>query len=83
MGRRAAKGSGPVHQHCGFVCMCCAAQVCGALVRWAMDTPNQVEPLAAVSKFSNRLTCDALTYQVRASMCANSNKRDVWTPGMQ
>jgi hypothetical protein len=43
-------------------------QVCGVLVRWAMDTPNQVEPLAAVSKFSNRLTCDALTYQVRVGL---------------
>ncbi len=34
------------------------------LVSWVMSTPNQVEPMAEVSKMRNRLTSDALTYQV-------------------
>jgi hypothetical protein len=38
--------------------------VTAEIVQWVMNTPNQVEPMAEVAKMRNRLTSDALTYQV-------------------
>lgn len=44
-------------------------QVGEEILRWAMSTPNQVAPLSEVIKMHNRLSSDALTYQVRGLVC--------------